>query len=76
MPRYRHGNDNRKHDADQAERRLSQHEIALVLFGREVSAWDWLSHDLHFRMKRLMRFARGLTDGGYRRLLLHPFRGR
>jgi hypothetical protein len=55
---------------------VSQREIAGVLFGREVSAGDWLSHDLHFRMKRLVRFARGLTDGGYRRLLLHPFRGR
>nr|WP_240149347.1 DUF2285 domain-containing protein [Asaia sp. As-1742] len=55
---------------------VSQREIAGVLFGREVSAGDWLSHDLHFRMKRLVRFARGLTDGGYRRLLLHPFRKR
>lgn len=55
---------------------VSQREIAGVLFGREVSATDWLSHDLHFRMKRLVRFARGLADEGYRRLLLHPFRGR
>ncbi|MDT8870759.1 DUF2285 domain-containing protein [Komagataeibacter rhaeticus] len=45
------------------------------MFGREVSARDWLSHDLHFRMKRMVHFARGLTEGGYRRLLLHPFRG-
>lgn len=55
---------------------VSQREIAGVLFGREVSAGDWLSHDLHFRMKRLVRFARGLVEGGYRRLLQHPFRGR
>ncbi|BCK76767.1 hypothetical protein AA0242T_2763 [Acetobacter aceti NRIC 0242] len=55
---------------------VSQREIAGVLFGREVSAGEWLSHDLHFRMKRLVLFARGLSDGGYRRLLLHPFRGR
>ncbi|MBB2198762.1 DUF2285 domain-containing protein [Gluconacetobacter sp. 1c LMG 22058] len=55
---------------------VSQREIAGVLFGQKVSTTDWLSHDLHFRMKRLVRFARGLTDGGYRRLLRHPFRGR
>ncbi|RBM05154.1 hypothetical protein NJLHNGOC_14150 [Novacetimonas cocois] len=55
---------------------VSQREVAGVLFGREVFPQDWLSHDLHFRMKRLVRFARGLSDGGYRRLLLHPFRGR
>lgn len=55
---------------------VSQREIAGVLFDHKVSATDWLSHDLHFRMKRLVRFARGLSDGGYRRLLLHPFRGR
>ncbi|GBQ20781.1 hypothetical protein AA12717_0670 [Gluconacetobacter sacchari DSM 12717] len=54
----------------------TQHEIAFVLFGQKVSSRDWLSHDLHFRMKRLVRFARVLTEGGYRRLLLHPFRGR
>jgi hypothetical protein len=54
---------------------VSQRGVAGVLFGREVSAREWLSHDLHFRMKRLVRFARGLTEGGYRRLLLHPFRG-
>nr|WP_246375956.1 DUF2285 domain-containing protein [Gluconacetobacter takamatsuzukensis] len=53
----------------------TQREIAGVLFGQKVSARDWLSHDLHFRMKRLVSFARGLTEGGYRRLLLHPFRG-
>ncbi|MFS3137208.1 DUF2285 domain-containing protein [Gluconacetobacter sacchari] len=53
---------------------VSQREIAGILFGREVSAGDWLSHDLHFRMKRLARFAQGLTEGGYRRLLRHPFR--
>ncbi|GFE97672.1 DUF2285 domain-containing protein [Gluconobacter sp. Gdi] len=55
---------------------VSQREIGGVLFGREVSAGDWLSHDLHFRMKRLVQFARALRDGEYRRLLLHPFRGR
>lgn len=55
---------------------VSQREIAGVLFGQKVSATDWLSHDLHFRMKRLVHFARVLRDGEYRRLLLHPFRGR
>ncbi|MFT9073200.1 DUF2285 domain-containing protein [Gluconobacter potus] len=54
----------------------TQREIAGVLFGPKVSARDWLTHDLHFRMKRLVSFARGLSEGGYRRLLLHPFRGR
>nr|WP_242011537.1 DUF2285 domain-containing protein [Acetobacter fallax] len=42
---------------------VSQREIAGVLFGREISAGDWLSHDLHFRTKRLVRFARGLSNG-------------
>ncbi|WP_342629833.1 DUF2285 domain-containing protein [Nguyenibacter vanlangensis] len=55
---------------------VSQRGVASVLFGQKVSARDWLSHDLYFRMKRLVRFARGLTDGGYHRLLRHPFRGR
>ncbi|MBB2185431.1 DUF2285 domain-containing protein [Gluconacetobacter liquefaciens] len=54
---------------------VSQREVAGALFGQKVSTRDWLSHDLHFRMKRLVRFARALTDGGYRRLLRHPFRG-
>lgn len=53
---------------------VSQREIAGVLFGQKVSATDWLSHDLHFRMKRLVRFARELAEGGYFRLLWHPFR--
>ncbi|WP_338029689.1 DUF2285 domain-containing protein [Gluconacetobacter tumulisoli] len=55
---------------------VSQREIASVLFGQDISARHWLSHDLHFRTKRLVSFARGLAEGGYRRLLLHPFRGR
>ncbi|WP_256890040.1 DUF2285 domain-containing protein [Acidomonas methanolica] len=61
---------------DGLEDGTSQREIASVLFGRDISAQDWLSHDLHFRMKRLVRLARGLAAGGYRRLLQHPFRGR
>lgn len=61
---------------DGLEAGATQREIAAVLFDQEVSARDWLSHDLHFRMKRLVSFARGLAEGGYRRLLLHPFRGR
>ncbi|MFS3136065.1 DUF2285 domain-containing protein [Gluconacetobacter sacchari] len=61
---------------DGLEDGVSQRGVAGVLFGQKVSARDWLSHDLHFRMKRLVHFARGLTEGGYRRLLLYPFRGR
>jgi hypothetical protein len=52
-------------------------EIAEVLFGAAgVSERGWKSHDLRDRTIRLVRFGLGMMQGGYRRLLLHPYRGR
>jgi hypothetical protein len=52
-------------------------EIAAVLFGAEaVPERDWISHELRDRTARLVRLGVGMMNGGYRRLLLHPYRGR
>lgn len=51
-------------------------EIANVLFGTDVSKRDWIDHDLRDRTARLVRLGVGMMKGGYRRLLLHPYRGR
>jgi Uncharacterized conserved protein (DUF2285) len=52
-------------------------EIAEVLFGTAgVSERGWKSHDLRDRTIRLVRFGLGMMQGGYRRLLLHPYRRR
>jgi hypothetical protein len=52
-------------------------EIAEVLFGvAGVSERGWKSHDLRDRTIRLVRFGLGMMQGGYRRLLLHPYRRR
>ena len=53
------------------------HEIATGLFGaNRVSERDWISHDLRDRTARLVRLGFGMMRGGYRRLLLYPYRGR
>jgi hypothetical protein len=51
-------------------------EIANVLFDADVSKRDWINHDLRDRTSRLVRLGVGMMKGGYRRLLLHPYRGR
>ena len=52
-------------------------EIATGLFGaNRVSERDWISHDLRDRTARLVRLGLGMMRGGYRRLLLCPYRGR
>ena len=52
-------------------------EIANALFGAEdIPARDWISHDLRDRTARLVRFGFSMMEGGFRRLLLHPHRGR
>jgi hypothetical protein len=52
-------------------------EIAAVLFGAEaVPERDWISHELRDRTARLVRLGVAMMNGGYRRLLLHPYRGR
>ena len=52
-------------------------EIAAVLFGADaVAERDWISHELRDRTARLVRLGVAMMNGGYRRLLLHPYRGR
>jgi hypothetical protein len=52
-------------------------EIADALFGiRDASGPGWKSHDLRDRTIRLVRFGFEMMQGGYRRLLLHPYRRR
>jgi hypothetical protein len=52
-------------------------EIAVALFGANaVPKRDWISHELRDRTARLVRLGVAMKNGGYRRLLLHPYRGR
>jgi len=52
-------------------------EIATSLFGADaVPKGDWISHELRDRTARLVRLGAAMMNGGYRRLLLHPYRGR
>lgn len=52
-------------------------QIAAALFGAgALPERDWISHDLRDRTARLVRLGVALMSGGYRRLLLHPYRGR
>jgi hypothetical protein len=55
----------------------SYREIAEVLFalGRLTSR-AWQTHDVRDRTIRLVRYGFSLMEGGYLRLLLHPYRGR
>ena len=51
--------------------------IATALFGADaVPERDWISHELRDRTARLVRLGISMMNGGYRRLLLHPYRGR
>lgn len=55
----------------------SYREIAGVLFGiGDVSKRGWKTHDLRARTIRLVRFGFDMMQGGYRMLLLHPYRRR
>ncbi len=52
-------------------------EIAAGLYGANaIPERDWISHELRDRTARLVRLGVSLMNGGYRRLLLHPYRGR
>ncbi len=52
-------------------------EIAIALFGaRRIPERGWKTHDLRDRTIRLARLGNDLMQGGYRRLLLYPFRQR
>ena len=55
----------------------SYREIAEALFGAaRVPKRGWKTHDLRDRTVRLARLGFAMMQGGYRRLLLYPFRGR
>jgi hypothetical protein len=55
----------------------SYRDIADALFGTgRVSERGWKTHDLRDRTIRLARLGHAMMQGGYRRLLLYPFRGR
>jgi Uncharacterized conserved protein (DUF2285) len=57
--------------------RASYRDIAVALFGiGRVPERGWKTHDLRDRTVRLVRLGHALMQGGYRRLLLYPFRGR
>ena len=52
-------------------------EIATELFGAEkMPKSGWETHDLRGRTIRLVEFGTEMMEGGYRRLLLHPYRRR
>lgn len=52
-------------------------EIAAALFGaKAIPERGWISHELRDRTARLVRLGTTMMNGGYRRLLLHPYRGR
>ena len=55
----------------------SYREIAEALFGAaRVPKRGWKTHDLRDRTVRLARLGFAMMQGGYRRLLLYPFRDR
>ena len=57
--------------------KASYRDIAEALFGRSrMPDRGWKTHDIRDRTVRLARLAFSLMQGGYRRLLLYPYRGR
>jgi hypothetical protein len=57
--------------------RATYPEIAAILFDTEpISKRDWISHELRDRTGRIIRLGFSMMRGGYRRLLLHPYRRR
>lgn len=55
----------------------SYREIAEVLFSlTRIRGREWKSHDVRDRTIRLVRYGYSLMEGGYRQLLLHPYRRR
>jgi hypothetical protein len=52
-------------------------DIAAALYGsHRLPARGWKTHDLRDRTIRLCKLGFDLMEGGYRQLLLHPFRQR
>jgi hypothetical protein len=57
--------------------RATYPEIAAVLFDTApISKRDWISHELRDQTGRIIRLGLSMMRGGYRRLLLHPYRRR
>lgn len=57
--------------------KASYREIAAALFGAtRLPKSGWKTHDLRDRTVRLARLGFATMQGGYRRLLLYPYRGR
>jgi hypothetical protein len=57
--------------------RATYPEIAAVLFDtKPISKRDWISHELRDQTGRIIRLGFSMMRGGYRRLLLHPYRRR
>jgi hypothetical protein len=57
--------------------RATYPEIAAILFDTEpISKRDWISHELRDQTGRIIRLGFSMMRGGYRRLLLHPYRRR
>jgi hypothetical protein len=55
----------------------SYREIAEALFSvTGIRGREWQGHDARDRTIRLVRYGYSLMEGGYRRLLLHPYRRR
>ena len=55
----------------------SYRAIAAALFGaHRLPDRGWKTHDLRDRTIRLCKFGVHLMEGGYRQLLLHPYRQR
>lgn len=57
--------------------KASYPEIAAALFDTApISKRDWISHELRDQTGRLVRLGFSMMIGGYRRLLLYPYRRR
>lgn len=62
---------------DGRHERATYPEIAAVLFDTApISKRDWISHELRDQTGRIVRLGFSMMRGGYRRLLLHPYRRR
>ena len=57
--------------------KASYRDIAEALFGAgRMPERGWKTYDLRDRTVRLARLGHAMMHGGYRRLLLYPYRGR
>ncbi len=57
--------------------KASYREIAAVLFGaKSIEGRGWKTHDLRDRTIGLWRLGRDMMEGGYRQLLVYPYRKR